>query len=41
MVSRREFIKYGSAAVAVSLGPAAAMLDDLVLQLMRHATAAV
>jgi len=27
MVSRREFIKYGSAAVAVSLGPAAAMLD--------------
>jgi len=27
MVSRREFIKYGSAAVAVSLGPATAMLD--------------
>jgi hypothetical protein len=27
MVSRREFIKYGSAAVALSLGPAAGMLD--------------
>ena len=28
MVSRREFIKYGSAAVAVSLGSAAAMLGE-------------
>jgi hypothetical protein len=27
MVSRREFIKYGSASVALSLGPAAGMLD--------------
>jgi Domain of unknown function (DUF1906) len=27
MVSRREFIKYGSTAVALSLGPAAGMLD--------------
>jgi Domain of unknown function (DUF1906) len=27
MVSRREFIKYGSVAVALSLGPAAGMLD--------------
>jgi Domain of unknown function (DUF1906) len=27
MVSRREFIKYGSAAMALTLGPAAGMLD--------------